>query len=149
MKFSMLIGLALLVSACASSTGERSLNHNALGSDEVIYLPEVENASMSATIKIMRDSRIWGAAMAPMLLVDGEEIAHMRNGTSLTFQLDPGSHLIGIRSLGNDMLSPLTLGLRRPTEIFELELTAEASGQYFFRIETRAGDEFTIQRSSY
>lgn len=147
MRFSFSLAACLLTAACVSTTGERAYDHRPLAERDVLQRPAV-TSNAPATIHVMRDSRVWGAAMAPMLLVNGEEVAHIPNGSSLTIRLDPGQHLIGIRSLGNDMVSPLTLGLRRPTEIFELELNAVEDSQYFFRIETRAGDEFRIQRTS-
>ena len=126
------------------------MHHTPLPIDRVQYLPAAESPETGATVTILRDAHFYGAAMAPMLLVDGEEVAHISNGSSLTFTVDEGSHLIGMRSIGNDMLTPLTLGMHRPTEITELELNAEAGEQYYYRIEIRAGrDNATIQRTSF
>lgn len=147
MRLAFSVVACLLTAACVSTSGERGYDHRPLAEQEVLYRPVV-TSNAPAIIHVMRDARVWGGAMAPMLLVNGEEIAHISNGSALTLELDPGQHLIGIRSLGNDMVSPFTLGIRRPTEIIELELNAASDGQYFFRIETRAGDEFSIQRTS-
>lgn len=134
---------------CVSTSGERSYSHRPISEENIIALPTVLDPSSAATVTIMRDAHIWAAAMEPMLIVNGQEVAHISNGSSLTFQIDSGNHLVGIRSLGNDAVSAVTLGIRRPTEIFERELNAESGGEYFFRIEIRGGQSnFTFQRTS-
>lgn len=141
--------VASLSAGCVSAGGERSYNHRPISEENIIALPNVSDPSNAATITVMRDAHIWGAAMAPVLLFNGEEVAHIPNGSSLTFQVDAGHHLVGMRSLGNDAVSTMTLGLRRPTEIFERELFAEPQQHYHFRIETRGGQSnFTFQRTS-
>ena len=88
--------------------------------------------------------------MTTTLTINGQDAAAINNGEKVTFQIEPGEHLLGLKFLGNDPAwGALTLGLVRPKRFIESATRFDAGKEYFFRIVDNANWEWELKRSSY
>jgi hypothetical protein len=150
MRTTLVLALALAVQGCATTASDPSKSHTPVPAVRVLALPAAENPSQAPIVHVMRDAQFKGAAMTTTLTFDGQEIAHIESGESLTFKVEPGEHLLGLKFLGNDpVLGILTLGIARPKRFIESATRFEPGRDYFFRIVDNANWEWDLKRSSY
>lgn len=118
--------------------------------ERIVGLPMLAEGAPFAVVHVMRDAQFTGSAMTTTFTVDGTDAAHIRSGEKLTFKIQTGEHLLGLKFLGNDpVLGPLTLGLARPKRFIESATIFESSREYYFRIVDNANWEWDLKRSSY
>lgn len=118
--------------------------------ERIAVLPRLSDGSPFAVVHVIRDAQFTGSAMTTTLTIDGIDAAHIRSGEKLTFKIQPGEHLLGLKFLGNDpVLGPLTLGLARPKRFIESATIFESGREYYFRIVDNANWEWDLKRSSY
>ena len=142
--------LALQGCATSTSASDPSMTHNRVPTDRVVEIPPIKDLATASTVHIMRDAQIKGSAMTTTVTIDGQDAAHVENGEKLTFKIDAGEHLIGLKFLGNDpVMGWLTLGIARPKRFSETATRFEPGREYFFRIVDNANWEWELRRSSY
>ena len=103
-----------------------------------------------AKVSVVRDRQFKGGGLTTTLTFNGKDAANIRSGEKVTFRVEPGEHLLGLRFLGNDpILGALTLGMARPKRFIESATRFEAGREYLFRIVDNANWEWELKRSSY
>lgn len=144
MKFPLILA-AMIITGCQTTTSNPSFNHTQVP----VKLAEIGANKPHATVKVMRDSEVFGMAMSTYLLVNGQEVATINNGDSTSFELEPGEHFIGIRSLGHDAWKELaSFGFARPVRVVEKPVEVIAGRTYFYRITMNSVNEWEINRTS-
>ena len=99
------------------------------------------DASLS-NIVITRDNGILGAAGTAALFANGEIVARVKAGESITLHLKPGDNILGIGP-GSKLNWE-----KDNTELIEQTLNAEASKTYYFRITIDRTKGLILQRTS-
>lgn len=130
----IIIVASLLVVGCATSPSNLT-SSRLVPARRIAHLPEASNPKLAARVTIVRDVGFAGSAATVNLRLNGRPVASFHPNESLTFTLDPGEYVFGVKPGPN-----LGSGLN------ELSLTAKAGERYFFRLSsTYAG--FILQRS--
>lgn len=142
--------LSLFVLGCATIASNPSQSHNFVPPERILYFPTVMEPSPFAKVSVVRDRQFKGGGLTTTLTFNGKDAANIRSGEKVTFRVEPGEHLLGLRFLGNDpILGALTLGMARPKRFIESATRFEAGREYLFRIVDNANWEWDLKRSSY
>ena len=80
--------LLVLLSGCATGRGQ------------VNPFPTITDSSQTSKIIVNRDSAFMGGAQTYTLTVDGQDIYMLRSGDEISFQINPGEHLLGVKCHG-------------------------------------------------
>ena len=144
-----IIFTVVVLQGCATSASDPSFTHKPVSAERIISLPRITIPATASTVRVLRDSQFKGSAMGTTLTFNGQEVAEIQNGEKLTFTVDSGEHLLGLRFLGNDpVLGLFTLGLARPKRFVESPTRFEPGKEYIFRIVDNANWEWELKRSS-
>jgi hypothetical protein len=81
-KFGALVLLAFCLAACTSGKTE--------------YFPPQGYSADAAAVTVIRETRLFGFGFSMKILLDGEVIARLKAGQSITFYTNPGVHTIAI-----------------------------------------------------
>ncbi len=101
----------------------------------------VPNETLSNVV-ILRDNGILGAAGSAALFVNGEIVARVKAGESITLHLKPGDNILGIGP-GSKLHWE-----KDSTELIEQTLNAEPEKTYYFRITIDRTKGLILQRTS-
>ncbi len=91
------VGLALLLSACATTPVPSA---DARPAAAVYDLALTRPQPGSAAVTVVRDSGLMGAACNDVLYIDGQKIAALGTGEKITVYLSPGHHVLGTTAAG-------------------------------------------------
>jgi hypothetical protein len=131
----LIVIVGCLASAGCATSPSTLTSARSVPAQRIAHLPMASNPKMAARITILRDVGFAGSAATVKLRLNGNPVASFHPRESLTFTLDPGEYVFGVKPVPD-----LGSGLN------ELSLTAKAGEHYFFRISsTYAG--FILQRS--
>ncbi|MBM2854452.1 MAG: hypothetical protein HW417_1380 [Steroidobacteraceae bacterium] len=149
MRTILIVVVAIALAGCAIQASNPQLKHDTVPPKRVMGLPPAKDPAASATVHVMRDSQIAGSAMNTVLTIDGEDAARIRDGEEVTFSLEPGEHLLGLKFTGNNPVSGgFTFGFHRPKRFNESATQFEAGKIYIFRIVSNANWEWELHRAS-
>jgi len=127
-KYFLLVMVAFFLAACTSGKTE--------------LFPSRSYSGDAAEVTVIRENRMLGFGFSMKVLLDGEVIARLKAGQSVTFYTDPGVHAIGIPD------SSVSAALESGGKHYFL-IKADSS-QFGFEIE-RIGDgkaEFWLNQST-
>ena len=65
--------------------------------------PNDVQTNTAATLKVIRKNKLFGFAISFSVFVDGKKIGVLKNGVTLTCNLDKGTHMLMIKSLEKDI----------------------------------------------
>ena len=145
MKPIILLIVALTIQGCATAASNPSSTHKPVPAARILALPSVKEPANAATVHVMRDAQFVGSAMTTTFTFNGNDAAHIQSGEKVTFKVEPGEHLVGLKFLGN---SPI-FGIFRPKRFIESATHFVAGREYIFRIVDNANWEWELKRSSY
>jgi hypothetical protein len=143
-KYSMiLIFTAMIVTGC--STTPVSVGKSQPVPQDRIYEAYKKYSSSKETqanIIIVRDNGVLGVAGTAALFVNGEIVARVRAGESITIHTNGGDNILGV--------GPGTkMGWEKDNvELIEQTLNAEAGKTYYFRISINFNKGLILQRTS-
>lgn len=145
MKFNFLLVVIISTIVCGCATTPVNVNQaKAISQDRVYesYKKYSEKKESGARVIVVRDNGLLGSAGSVALFLNGEIIARVRTGESITLNVNGGDNVLGV--------GPGTkMGWEKDnTELIEQTLSAEIGKDYYFRITTDHYKGLVLQRST-
>jgi hypothetical protein len=97
-----------------SNTNQSAPSQSAAKPDQPASVPFADTTQQYAHLRVYRQRRYMGSALAPSIYVDEKQVARLGNGRRVTVRLTPGNH--DIRS--DDKSSAISLDARPGQEYF-------------------------------
>lgn len=145
MKFNTLLVLIITIVCSACTTTAVSVSKAQSVSPDRIYDAYKKYSTpidSGAKIIIVRDSGILGAAGTAALFINGEIVARVRTGESITLNVKSGDNVLGVGP-GTKMSWE-----KDNVELIEQTLNAETGREYFFRITIDRYKGLILQRTT-
>lgn len=145
MKTKILPTLFILLFFTGCTTTPVSIEKSTSVPDERIYdgfKKYAHEKKSGATIIIVRDRGILGSAGSAAVFLNGEIVARVRTGESLTTYIDSGDNVLGIAP-GTKLSHE-----KDNVELIEQTLNANAGGTYYFRITIDRQKGLILQRTT-
>lgn len=145
MKLNALFVILIAATFCGCTTTPVSVGKAQSVSSDRIYEPYKKYSDQKesgAKITVVRDSGMLGAAGSAALFVNGEIVARVRAGESITLNVDSGDNVLGVGP-GTKMSWE-----KDNVELIEQTLNAQAGKDYYFRITIDRYKGLVLQRTT-